>query len=127
MPVAAVDAVETKNADTAAAKDNAAAPATTNNAPSESKLQPAQSAQQERAIIDGTLALADQNSNEVIFIDSAVEGLQGFLLDHSQADVILLDEGSDGMGQIAAALEGRTNIDAPSCRMTAPGTSDRVE
>ncbi len=113
MPVAAADAVETKTADTAPASKEASAVAPpTTNTPSESTLQPAQSAQQEREVIDGTLALSGQTSNEIIFIDSAVEGLQDFLLDHQQADVVLLDEGSDGMEQIAAALEGRTDIDA---------------
>ncbi|MCK5714792.1 MAG: ESPR domain-containing protein, partial [Nitrosomonadaceae bacterium] len=94
MPVAAADAaaavenVETKTADTAS-KDASVAPPTTNT-PSESTLPPAESAQQERELIDGTFALAGQTSNEVIFIDSAVEGLQNFLLDHQQADVVLL-------------------------------------
>jgi len=110
LPVAAADAVETK-ADIAS-KEATVAPPTTNAPPSESNLQPAQSAQQERAIIDGTLALDGQTSNEIIFIDSAVEGLQNFLLDHPQADVVLIDGGSDGMEQIAAALEGRTDIEA---------------
>ncbi len=115
MPVAAADAVavenvETKNADTAS-KDTSVAPPTTNT-PSESTLPPAESAQQERELIDGTFALAGQTSNEVIFIDSAVEGLQDFLLDHQQADVVLLDLDRDGMEQIAATLEGRTDIEA---------------
>jgi hypothetical protein len=116
MPVAAADAaaavenVETKNADTAS-KDASVAPPTTNT-PSESTLPPAESAQQERELIDGTFALAGQTSNEVIFIDSAVEGLQNFLLDHQQADVVLLDPDRDGMEQIAATLEGRTGIEA---------------
>ncbi|MEE8150943.1 MAG: DUF4347 domain-containing protein, partial [Nitrosomonadaceae bacterium] len=113
LPVAAADAVETMTADTAPASKEASAVAPpTTNTPSESTLQPAQSAQQEREVIDGTLALAGQTSNEIIFIDSAVQGLQDFLLDHQQADVVLLDQGSDGMEQIAAALEGRTDIDA---------------
>ena len=116
MPVAAADAaaavenVETKTADTAS-KDASVAPPTTNT-PSESTLPPAESAQQERELIDGTFALAGQTSNEVIFIDSAVEGLQNFLLDHQQADVVLLDPDRDGMEQIAATLEGRTGIEA---------------
>ncbi|MEE8222068.1 MAG: DUF4347 domain-containing protein, partial [Nitrosomonadaceae bacterium] len=113
LPVAAADAVEAMTADTAPASKEASAVAPpTTNTPSESTLQPAQSAQQEREVIDGTLALAGQTSNEIIFIDSAVQGLQDFLLDHQQADVVLLDQGSDGMEQIAAALEGRTDIDA---------------
>ena len=110
LPVAAADAVETK-ADTAS-KEASVAPPTTNAPPSESNLQPAHNAQQERALIDGTLALDGQTSNEIVFIDSAVEGLQNFLLDHPQADVVLLDGGSDGMEQIAATLEGRTDIEA---------------
>ena len=116
MPVAAADVaaavenVETKNADTAS-KDTSVAPPTTNT-PSENTLPPAESAQQERELIDGTFALAGQTSNEVIFIDSAVEGLQNFLLDHQQADVVLLDPDRDGMEQIAATLEGRTGIEA---------------
>jgi hypothetical protein len=116
MPVAAADAaaavenVETKTADTAS-KDASVAPPTTNT-PSESTLPPAESAQQERELIDGTFALAGQTSNEVIFIDSAVEGLQNFLLDHQQADVVLLDSDRDGMEQIATTLEGRTGIEA---------------
>ena len=110
LPVAAADAVETK-ADNAT-KEASVAPPTTNAPPSESNLQPAHSAQQERALIDGTLALDGQTSNEIIFIDSAVEGLENFLLDHPQADVVLLDAGSDGMEQIAATLEGRTDIEA---------------
>ncbi len=111
LPVVAADMVETRTADTASTDTSAVAPATTNT-PSESTLPPAESAQQERELIDGTFALAGQDSNEVIFIDSAVEGLQNFLLDHSQADVVLLDAGSDGMEQIAAVLEGRTGIEA---------------
>ena len=110
LPVAAADAVETK-ADNAT-KEASVAPPTTNAPPSESNLQPAHSAQQERALIDGTLALDGQTSNEIVFIDSAVEGLENFLLDHPQADVVLLDAGSDGMEQIAATLEGRTDIEA---------------
>ncbi|MGV7235716.1 MAG: DUF4347 domain-containing protein, partial [Nitrosomonadaceae bacterium] len=111
LPVVAADMVETKTADTASTDASAVAPATTNT-PSESTLPPAESAQQERELIDGTFALAGQDSNEVIFIDSAVEGLQNFLLDHPQADVVLIDGGSDGMEQIAAALEGRTDIES---------------
>ncbi len=69
MPVAAADAVvenvEAKTADTAS-KDASVAPPTTNT-PSESTLPPAESAQQERELIDGTFALAGQTSNEVIF------------------------------------------------------------
>ena len=111
LPVAAADAIETKTDTAPASKDASVAPPTTNT-PSESTLAPAQSAQQERELIDGTLALAGQTSNEIIFIDSAVEGLEDFLLDHSQVDVVLLDPDRDGMEQIAAALEGRTGIDA---------------
>ncbi|TFG38307.1 MAG: DUF4347 domain-containing protein, partial [Candidatus Aminicenantes bacterium] len=115
LPVAVADAIETQTdtatTDTATNDASAVAPATTNT-PSESTLPPAESAQQERELIDGTLAIAGQTSNEVIFIDSAVEGLENFLLDHQQADVVLLDSNRDGMEQIAAALEGRTNIDA---------------
>jgi hypothetical protein len=111
LPVVVADMVETKTADTASTDASAVAPATTNT-PSESNLQPAESAQQERELIDGTFAIAGQDSNEVIFIDSAVEGLEDFLLDHPQADVVLLDGGSDGMEQIAATLEGRTGIEA---------------
>jgi len=111
LPVVAADMVETKTADTASTDVSAVAPATTNT-PSESTLPPAENAQQERELIDGTFALAGQDSNVVVFIDSAVEGLQNFLLDHPQADVVLIDGGSDGMEQIAAALEGRTGIEA---------------
>ena len=118
MPVAAADAVETAENKTAetkianiAAKDTSIAPPTTNT-PSESTLAPAESAQQERELIDGTFALAGQTSNEIIFIDSAVEGLENFLLNHSQSDVVLLDPDRDGMEQIAATLEGSTGIEA---------------
>lgn len=65
-----------------------------------------------RTLIEGTLAPTDLNASEIIFIDATVEDLEQYLLDRPNADVVLLDSKSDGMAQIAAVLEHRSNIES---------------
>ncbi len=50
---------------------------------------------------------------EIVFIDTSVADYEVFLegIDPN-AEVVLLDSGQDGLAQIAATLEGRTDIDA---------------
>ena len=53
------------------------------------------------------------DSNQVVFIDSAVEDIPALTAGISpDIEVIILDPDSDGVEQIASALSGRTNIDA---------------
>ena len=66
----------------------------------------------ERALIPETFAPTNLSAHEIIFIDAAVSGLQQYILDHPQADVVLLDATKDGMDQIAAVLAGRSDITA---------------
>ena len=63
----------------------------------------------DKAIAPGNQA---GNTHEIIFIDASVSGLQAFLDKHQQAEVIILDPSRDGVEQIAAALAGRTGIEA---------------
>ncbi|MGK0298164.1 MAG: hypothetical protein ACI9XC_001782, partial [Gammaproteobacteria bacterium] len=56
---------------------------------------------------------APSDSNEIIFIDRSVDDFETLLAGiSSNAEVIFLDSNSDGVQQIADALEGRENIDA---------------
>jgi len=66
----------------------------------------------ERERIEGTLAQTNLTASEIIFIDAAVDGLEQHLLNHPNADVVLLDANSDGVEQIAKVLEGRNDIEA---------------
>ncbi|MES2547486.1 MAG: DUF4347 domain-containing protein, partial [Pseudomonadota bacterium] len=69
-------------------------------------------ATQERVVIEGTLALTNLTSNEIIFIDAHVGDLETYITDHPNADVVLIDSSKDGLSQIAAVLAGRTDIDS---------------
>ena len=56
-----------------------------------------------------------QSRNEVVFVDKSVENHELLVADlviSNNAEVIFLDQNSDGLEQIAAVLEGRENIDA---------------
>jgi len=51
--------------------------------------------------------------NEIIFVDKGVEDYQTLIAGiSSDAEVIFIDENSDGLEQIARFMEGRTDIDA---------------
>jgi hypothetical protein len=53
--------------------------------------------------------------SEIIFVDAAIGGYEQLvteLLQNHDAEVVLLDSASDGVLQIAAALQGRTGIEA---------------
>jgi large repetitive protein len=72
----------------------------------------ADAAPTERALIEGTLAPVNLTSHEIIFIDAIVSDLQQYISDHPNADVVLLDSTKDALDQIAAVLNGRTDISA---------------
>jgi hypothetical protein len=72
----------------------------------------AETAANDRPLIDGTLAPTNLTSHEIIFIDAIVADLQQYITDHPNADVVLLDSTKDALDQIAATLSGRTDISA---------------
>ncbi len=68
-----------------------------------------------RAISEADEAQANKTSarNEIIFIDSGVENFDALLQEvDASIEVVILDARTDGVEQIAAALEGRENLDA---------------
>ncbi|NOS88637.1 MAG: DUF4347 domain-containing protein, partial [Methylococcaceae bacterium] len=52
-----------------------------------------------------------QNAHSLVFVDASVKDLQPWLANY-QGEVIVLDDQHDGVAQIAAALDGRTDINA---------------
>ena len=66
----------------------------------------------ERELIPGTLAQTNLTAKEIIFIDAIVSDIEQYLSEHENADVVLLDQNSDALAQIAAVLNGRTGIEA---------------
>jgi hypothetical protein len=78
----------------------------------------AQAVNQENEQTDELVAaLADvvppADRNEIVFIDSSVEDYQSLLSAiSSDAEVVFIDQNSDGLEQIASVLQGREGIDA---------------
>lgn len=72
-----------------------------------------ESEETERLIAALSGAPATETSNEIVFIDTTVQGYELLLegIDPG-AEVILLESGQDGLDQIVDALEGRSGIDA---------------
>ncbi|HSM42889.1 MAG TPA: DUF4347 domain-containing protein, partial [Afifellaceae bacterium] len=58
-------------------------------------------------------ATTDADRNEIVFVDPGVADIDTLLAGiSSNAEIVLLNSDSDGVEQIAAALEGRSDIDA---------------
>lgn len=56
---------------------------------------------------------ATETANEIVFIDTTVQGYEALLQGISPgAEVVLLEAGQDGLAQIVGTLEGRSDLDA---------------
>jgi Domain of unknown function (DUF4347) len=59
------------------------------------------------------MALPAHTSNEIVFVDSAVEDIDVLIAGFGpQVEVHILDADKDGVGQIADILDGRSGLDA---------------
>ena len=67
-----------------------------------------------------------QTQNQIVFIDSAVHDLATLLAGLAPGmEVVMLQPGSDGLGQIAAALAGRSNLQA--IHLISHGSSGEIQ
>ena len=92
--------------------DNAHVDALVNDVLANNALAPwaAEESEENKVLLE---ALASPSSNEIVFIDGAVEGAEALISSFpAGTEIYILDVESDGVEQIASVLEGRSGFDA---------------